>query len=119
MDVEIIEKKQNPLLNRQEIRFKILHPKEPTPNRDSTVGYAKVYPSKEEAMKNERDYHLVRNKLKEGKKKAVATPTLTTGPAPVPGAPKAPPAAEEAPKEEEPKEEAPPADEEKKEEKEG
>lgn len=141
MDVEIIEKRQNPLLNRQEIRFKILHPKEPTPNRDSarekiaslssvkkeqviidslestfgkseTFGYAKVYPSKEEAMKNERDYHLVRNRLKEGKKKASkqsTIPTLETGPAPAPGTAKASPAAEgkeeETPKEETPTEE--------------
>lgn len=116
MDVEVIEKRQNPLLNRQEIRFKILHPKEPTPTRDSardkiasennvkkeqviidnlettfgkseTIGYAKIYPSKEEAMKNEREHHLVRNKLKEGKKKPEKKPTLTTGPAPPAGAP--------------------------------
>ena len=97
MDVEIIEKKQNQLLNRQEIRFKIIHTKEPTPKRDGarekiaemnkvkkeqviidsldttfgkseTIGYAKIYSSKEEAMKNEREYHLIRNRLKEPKK---------------------------------------------------
>jgi len=116
MEMEIIDKKQNPLLKRQEIRFKILHPKEPTPNRDSarekiaslnnvkkeqviidnlettfgmseTKGYAKIYASKEEAMKNEREHHLVRNKLKEGKKPQKKTPTLTTGPAPPAGPP--------------------------------
>jgi small subunit ribosomal protein S24e len=133
MDVEVIEKKQNPLLNRQEIRFKILHPKEPTPNRDSarekiasennvkkeqviidnlettfgkseTVGYAKIYPSKEEAMKNEREYHLVRNKLKEGKKVPEKKATLAPGPAPPAGAP-----AEEK-KEEDSKEKEPTAE---------
>lgn len=98
MEMEILEKKQNNLMNRIEIRFKISHPKETTPNRDSarekmaalvnvkkeqviidsldtkfgvneTTGYAKVYPTKEEAMKIERDYQLIRNKLKEKKEK--------------------------------------------------
>ena len=150
MDVEIVDKRQNPLLNRQEVRFKILHPKEPTPNRDSarekiaslnnvkkeqviidnlettfgkseTVGYAKIYPSKDEALKNEREHHLVRNKLKEGKKKPEKKPTLTTGPAPPAGAPadakpakgeEAKPPVEEK-KEEEGKAEEPPAEEKK------
>jgi len=147
MDVEVMEKRKNPLLNRQEIRFKILHPKEPTPNRDSarekiasennvkkeqviidnlettfgkseTIGYAKIYPSKEEAMKNERDYHLVRNRLKEGKKKQEKKPTLAPGPAPPAGAPpkdeEAGEKGEEAPTEEkaeDKKEEEPPAEE--------
>ena len=149
MDVEVIEKRKNPLLNRQEIRFKILHPKEPTPNRDSardkiasennvkkeqviidnlettfgkseTIGYAKIYPSKEEAMKNERDYHLIRNRLKEGEKKPDKKPTLAPGPAPPAGAPaedagrKEDEGKEEAPAEEkaeETKEEEPPAEE--------
>ena len=143
MDVEIIEKRQNPLLNRQEIRFKILHPKEPTPNRDSardklasmsnvkkdqvivdtlettfgkseTVGYAKIYPSKDEAMKNERKYELVRNSLVEGKKKAAKKPALETGPAPVPTAGDAAPKEEEgaeAPAEEAPVENAEPKEE--------
>jgi small subunit ribosomal protein S24e len=42
-----------------------------------TVGYAKVYKTKEAAMKFEREYVLIRNKLKEKvkvEKKAAATP---------------------------------------------
>lgn len=128
MDVEIIDQRQNPLLNRKEIKFKILHPKEPTPNRDSardkiasmsnakkeqviidsldttfgkseTTGYAKVYPSKEEAMKNERDYELKRNRqIDDGKGKKAAAPA----PAPAAEGEEAPAAAadEEKPAEE-------------------
>jgi len=110
MDVEIIEKRQNQLLNRQEIRFKILHPKEPTPNRDSardklasmtnvkkeqvivdtlettfgkseTTGYAKIYPSKDAAMKSEMDYELKRNRLKDGGKKPKAAKEAAPEPA--------------------------------------
>ncbi len=133
MDVEITDKRQNPLLNRQEVRFKILHPKEPTPTRDSardklasmnnvkkeqviidaldttfgkseTTGYAKIYPTKDEAMKNERNYELVRNNLVAGKKAPEKkAPTLTTGPAPKPNTgDAAPAAAEEAAPDEEP-----------------
>lgn len=98
MEMEILEKKQNALLNRTEVKFKITHAKEPSPNRDAardklaqlqnvkkeqvvvdcldttfgknvTTGYAKVYPDKETAMKIERDYQLVRNKFKEKEKK--------------------------------------------------
>ena len=144
MDVEITDKKQNPLLKRQEIRFKILHPKEPTPNRDSarekiaslsnvkkeqviidnlettfgmseTKGYAKIYASKEEAMKNEREHHLVRNKLKEGKKKPKAKPPLEAG-TPPPAGPPAAEGGEEAEKKEET--ETPPAEESKEDKKE-
>jgi small subunit ribosomal protein S24e len=153
MDMEILEKKQNPLLNRQEIRFKVLHPKEATPNRDSardkiaqmhnvkneqvivdaldttfgkseTTGYAKIYPSKDEAMKNERDYHLVRNRQKgdaKPKEKKAEAPATLQPPAkekaeedaaskdtadPSEGTPQEAPA-EEAPAEEAPAEEAP------------
>lgn len=99
MEMEILEKKQNAILNRAEVKFKITHAKEPSPNRDAardklallqnvkkeqvivdsldttfgkniTTGYAKVYPDKETAMKVEREYQLVRNKLKEKAKKS-------------------------------------------------
>jgi len=104
VEIEIVSKKENELLERTEVTFKASHPKEGTPQRDAvreklssilkapkerviidamdsefgkmeTVGYAKVYKTKEAAMKFEREYVLVRNKLKEKvkvEKKAVA-----------------------------------------------
>ena len=92
MELEIQEKRENPLLNRVEVHFIVHHPNSPTPKRDSvrdaissnmkvpkdrvvvdhmnssfgvhdTKGYAKIYPSKDEAMKVEREYLLKRNKL--------------------------------------------------------
>ena len=92
MELEIQEKRENPLLNRVEVHFILHHPNSPTPKRDNvreelsktmkvpkdrvvvdhmnssfgvhdTKGYAKIYPTKEEAMKVERDYLLKRNKL--------------------------------------------------------
>ncbi len=106
MEIEIVEKKENELLQRTEITFKASHEKEGTPQRDAvreklsamlkapkdsvivdamtsefgrmeTFGYAKVYKSKDAAMKYEREHILVRNKLKEKKvvaKKAAAAP---------------------------------------------
>jgi small subunit ribosomal protein S24e len=107
MEVEVISKKENILLDRTEIRFKAVHAKEGTPQREAvrdklvsllkaskervivdamdsefgkteTVGYAKVYKTKEAAMKFEREQILVRNKLKEKvkveKKKKTAAP---------------------------------------------
>lgn len=94
MEIEIVTKKENELLDRTEVKFKASHPKEGTPQREAvreklatmlkaskervivdsmdsefgmmqTVGYAKVYKTKEAAMKYERMYVLVRNKLKE------------------------------------------------------
>jgi small subunit ribosomal protein S24e len=106
VEIEIVSKKENELLDRTEINFKAMHPMEGTPQREAvreklatmmkatkdrvivdsmdsefgkmeTVGYAKVYKTKEAAMKFEREYVLVRNKLKEKakvEKKAAATP---------------------------------------------
>ena len=94
MEIEIVSKKENELLDRTEVNFKAMHPKEGTPQREAvreklatmmkatkdrvivdsmdsefgkmeTVGYAKVYKTKEAAMKFEREYVLIRNKLKE------------------------------------------------------
>ncbi len=94
MEIEIVSKEENQLLDRTEVTFKAVHPKEGTPQRDSvreklsamlkvpkervivdgmnsefgkteTVGYAKVYKTKETALKYEREHVLVRNKLKE------------------------------------------------------
>ena len=153
MQLEVMQKKENPLLKRTEVSFKAIHKAEPTPTRDAlraflarelkatkdivvidsqastfgryeTVGYAKVYKTKEEALAVERKHILVRNKLiePEVKEKKVAAPKPEK---PAPRAekaekPVAPPKAE-APKPEakpeakaEPKHEKPTAKEEKK-----
>ena len=113
MEVEIVSKKENQLLDRIEVMFKAAHPKEGTPQREAvrdkisallkapkervivdsmdsefgkteTVGYAKVYKTKEAAMKYEREQILVRNKLKEKvkvEKKAAAAPPPKAAPA--------------------------------------
>ncbi len=102
MELDIKNKRENPLLNRIEVQFIVSHPNSPTPKRDhvrdelsktmkvpkdrvvvdnmkssfgvhDTKGYAKIYPSKEEAMKVERDYLLKRNKL-EAKSEKKAEP---------------------------------------------
>ena len=94
MDVEIVSKDENKLLERTEVKFKATHTNEGTPQREvvrdkiasllkvqkdrvivdsmesefgkmETFGYAKVYKSKDAAMKYEREHILVRNKLKE------------------------------------------------------
>lgn len=115
MEIEILSKKENELLDRTEVRFKAVHPKEGTPQREAvrekiaavmkatkervivdamdsefgkteTVGYAKVYKTKDAAMKYEREPTLVRNKLKEKakveKKKAAAPPAAKPAAAP-------------------------------------
>ncbi len=94
MEIEIVSKNENKLLERIEVMFKATHMKEGTPQRDAvrdkiasllnvskdrvvidsmksefgrmeTVGYAKAYESKEAAMKFERKHILIRNRLKE------------------------------------------------------
>jgi len=96
MEIEIDSKKENPLLERTEIRFTIRHEGEGTPNReiirselaekfnvkkDNVIvdnvhpgfgiqeikGYAKVYKSVEKSKNWEREHILVRNKLIEKK----------------------------------------------------
>jgi small subunit ribosomal protein S24e len=98
MEVEINEKKENPLLNRTEIRFKIVHEAAATPakkdvrealakatntakdrvvvdnmntifGKGETVGYAKVYKSKQDAVNVERSAIKLRHGLVEPKKK--------------------------------------------------
>ena len=97
MELEIQNKKENPLLNRTEVHFVVHHPNSATPKRENvreelskalkvtkdrvvvdnmapsfgvhdTEGYAKIYPSKEEAMKVEREYLLKRNHMEPPKK---------------------------------------------------
>src|SRR2546427_531515 len=106
MQLEVLKKTDNPLLKRVEVTFKAIHKAEPTPTRDAlraflakelnatkdivvidsqastfgryeTLGEAKVYKSKEQALAVERKHILVRNKLiepeaKEKKEKGVA-----------------------------------------------
>ncbi len=123
MELQVLTRKENPLLKRVEVTFKAVHKAEPTPTRDAlrselakqlksakdavivdrsnssfgryeTLGYAKIYKSKEEALSIERSHILVRNKRKEpeAKKKEGEKP-----PKPEKPAPKAEPKAE-APK---------------------
>lgn len=99
MDVEIVEKRENPLLKRTEVRFRVVHPKEKTPARQSvrdklaavvgsprdgviiaymrshfgvssSEGFAKCYGSAEEAKKMEPAFLLRRHGLAEAKKEA-------------------------------------------------
>ncbi len=98
MELQVVTKKENPLLKRVEVTFKAIHKAEATPTRDAiraelakqlkagkdavvvdrsvssfgrfeTTGYAKIYKSKEEALAVERSHILVRNKLKEAEVK--------------------------------------------------
>jgi len=117
MQLEILKRKENPLLKRVEVTFKATHKAEPTPTRDAlraflakelkatkdivvvdyqastfgryeTVGAAKVYKSKEEALAVERKHILVRNKLIEPEVKEKEAPKPER-PAPIPRAEKA------------------------------
>jgi small subunit ribosomal protein S24e len=92
MELEIVGKRENALLKRTEVRFRVAHPKEQTPKRGDlrqelakalnatrdivvvdfvrsefgrsrSQGYAKVYKSKEDALHTERKHILVRNGL--------------------------------------------------------
>ena len=115
MEVQILTKKDNPLLKRVEVTFKAVHKAEGTPARDAmrselakqlkatkdvvvidrvessfgryeSVGYAKVYPSKEVAVSIERHHILVRNRLAAAEvkeaKAAEAPPKPEAKPAP-------------------------------------
>ncbi len=96
MEIELLDKKDQPLLSRIDVTFKITHPNERTPKRDEvreelanqmnvkkssividnmksifgkseTMGFAKIYKSDKEAKVMEREHILVRNKLVAGK----------------------------------------------------
>lgn len=98
MEIEFLSRKDNELLQRIELEFKITHPDEASPKRDavrdaiakmervgkelvivdymrseyglpSTKGFAKVYKSKAIAMNLERKYVLIRNGLLAEEKK--------------------------------------------------
>lgn len=129
MELQVVTKRENPLLKRVEVTFKAVHQAEPTPTRDvlrselakllkaskevvvidrsestfgrfETVGYAKVYRSKDEALAVERSHILVRNKLKEPEVKQKKQGEKAEKPARAeakPEAPKAEPKAEAKP----------------------
>jgi len=92
MEIEIDSEKNNPLFNRTEVRFTIIHAGEGTPNREiirselaeklnvkkeniiinninssfgvqQSVGYAKIYTSSKISQELERKYILKRNKV--------------------------------------------------------
>ncbi|HLE97054.1 MAG TPA: 30S ribosomal protein S24e [Candidatus Thermoplasmatota archaeon] len=94
MEIEILSKKDNPLLDRTEVQFKVVHPNAETPKRDNvreklagalnakkalvvvdrmdstfgrheTKGYAKIYATVDALSKLERHHVLKRNKLEE------------------------------------------------------
>ncbi|MFH0816720.1 MAG: 30S ribosomal protein S24e [Methanobacteriota archaeon] len=96
MEIAIDGKRENLLLNRVEVDFTVAHVAEPTPKRDQvreelakllkvtkdrvvvdhmessfgkgeSAGYAKIYKSKDEAVRLECDYVLVRNGLAQKK----------------------------------------------------
>jgi len=134
MDVEVLRKKDNPLLKRVEVTFKAVHKGEATPPRDTlraelakalkatkdvvvvdgaastfgryeTHGYAKVYKTKEQALAVERRHILVRNRLAEPEAKPAEGAPKPEKPAPPPKKEETKPAAEKKP---EPKAEAKP-----------
>ncbi|HKW43952.1 MAG TPA: hypothetical protein VJP06_07165, partial [Thermoplasmata archaeon] len=116
MELQVLARKENPLLRRVEVTFKAVHKAEPTPTRDAlraflarelnvtkdivvvdseastfgryeTLGYAKVYKSKDQALAVERKHILVRNRLVEPEVKKEAAPKPEK-PAPAPKAEK-------------------------------
>ena len=95
MEIEVIQKKDSPLLSRTEISFRIKHPKESTPKRSEireelalqmsakkncvvidnmqaefgkpeTIGFAKIYSKDKDAREYERKHILKRNSLDTG-----------------------------------------------------
>lgn len=92
MEIELLEKKDQPLLSRTDVSFRIIHPNESTPKRNDvrdglaeqidvkkgcividnmkavfgkseTIGFAKVYSTEKDAKAIERKHILIRNKL--------------------------------------------------------
>src|SRR2546428_3046416 len=111
MELEILTRRDNPLLKRTEVRFRVAHPKEGSPKREalrdqlaktlnvtrdivvvdfsksefgrsSSHGYAKVYKSKEDALHSERKHILVRNGLLAAEVKEAKAPTPKHTPPP-------------------------------------
>jgi len=109
MEIEFLETKENPLLDRTEIKFKAVHSNEGTVSRDAirekiaslahstkekvildnmrsefglgqTKGYAKVYKTVDAAKKHERKHILIRNKVIEKEVKKAAAPAAPAAP---------------------------------------
>ncbi len=124
MEIVVVSRRDNPLLRRTEVRFRVRHPKESTPAREElrqalaqeleatkdivivdharsvfgrseSEGFAKVYKTKEDALRTERTFILVRNRLKEATVKAKKE-RKQAPPKPAPARPVAPAAKEEA-----------------------
>jgi small subunit ribosomal protein S24e len=103
LKVDVVSKNENKLMDRTEVRFKVDHVGEATPNRDAvrtalssalgvakdrvvvaemeseygkgaSDGYAKVYGSVDAAKKREKNHLLVRNGLAQKKEKTKAAP---------------------------------------------
>ena len=97
MNIEVLERKENPLLKREEITFKIEHSGEQTPSRETviaklaaiinaekqrtvlkeirsqfglheSIGYANLYENAEQAILIEPKHILIRNGILEGEK---------------------------------------------------
>jgi len=108
-DIEIVHKRENVLLKRTEVTFKLTHPKEKTPQRDAirdkiaahvggkkegviidnmrsrfgaavSMGYAKIYESADAAKKMEPRFLLVRHGLVEKKKAGAAAAPAAKAP---------------------------------------
>lgn len=100
MEIEVVEKRENKLLNRTEVRFKIIHTGQKTTERElvrsdlaemfkvnkdrvivdhiksgfgvqESMGYAKIYKTVDDATKVEPKYILKRNRIVTGKEKDV------------------------------------------------
>jgi len=98
MNIEIVEKKENKLLNRTEVHFRVIHEGEKTPERElvkndlaeilkakkgnivleylkpefgiqQSIGYAKIYKSMDDAKRVEKEHILKRNKFGAEKEK--------------------------------------------------
>ncbi|KYK27986.1 MAG: hypothetical protein AYK23_05695 [Candidatus Proteinoplasmatales archaeon SG8-5] len=131
MELEIQDKKENPLLERTEVEFVIKHPNQPTPKRENvreqlskelkvpkdrivvdhmnsrfglatSTGYAKIYDKKETALEIERKHHLLRNRLVKDEKAKKEVPEETEAPAKEEAEATADEKAEEQSKEEKP-----------------
>jgi small subunit ribosomal protein S24e len=113
MEIEIVQKHPNALLKRTDVTFKVIHPKEKTPQRSvirdklagivgsprdgviigymrstfgtsMTQGFAKCYPSADDAKKMEPQFLLKRHGLVEAKKEAKAEGAAPPPPPPPP-----------------------------------
>ena len=130
MEIEIVKKHQNALLKRTDVTFKVVHPKEKTPQRSvvrdklagivgspregviigymrshfgtsSTEGFAKCYGSADESKNTEPQFLLKRHGLAEVKKEDKKEEKAAPPPPPPPSKKEAPPAPKPAEKKEE------------------